>query len=385
MRPPYWTALLRLFTLVALAFSAALFVDYRSSEVPYCSSSGCLAVRQHGRIGFLSLPTVGLIAFGTVYAVSLWGRIRRFRQLAQSLALSGAALGAALLGYQWLRVERFCGPCVVIDLAALLAGGAALGRILADRRNAVKLAKRQGIGQSIPEDPLADPRDLLLKPWAWVVLGVLVVVSPMLWPQVRKLPEVPPEIRALYVPGKINVVTFSDFECSHCRALHPILEEIMAEYPGQVHHVRVDTPLSSHAHARDAARMAICAEQQGQGPRVAKELYEAEELTDEANDFLARAVGLDLELLAHCVKDPSTEQRIEEGLALHEKAGLPVTPLTYVGLQRVPGADEQRIREAFASARGNPGNPGVPTWLYVSLVLAAFGATLRLGWAGRLG
>ena len=36
-----------------------------------------------------------------------------------------------------------------------------------------------------------------------------------------------PQIAALQVPGKITIVSFTDFECPFCRKLHPILHGII--------------------------------------------------------------------------------------------------------------------------------------------------------------
>src|SRR6185436_13656384 len=79
---------------------------------------------------------------------------------------------------------------------------------------------------------LADP----LGGRAWGALLVLAIGAPLLWPLVKPAPPVPAVILAEYVPEKINVVEFADFECPYCRKLHPVLKQVIDSYPpGRVH------------------------------------------------------------------------------------------------------------------------------------------------------
>src|SRR6185503_6117111 len=84
-------------------------------------------------------------------------------------------------------------------------------------------------------------------------------------------------VRAVYEPGKINVVEFADFECPYCRALHPVLKRVIQDYPAdRVHFVRKHVPLEMHELARPAARAAVCTEEQGKGEAMADALVQAE-------------------------------------------------------------------------------------------------------------
>src|SRR4029079_3949079 len=117
-----------------------------------------------------------------------------------------------------------------------------------------------------------------LRIWAWLALSLLAVAAPALWAEAKPRPPVPPRGAELYQSGKINVVEFADFECPFCRMLHSRLQAIIASYAGQVNFVRLNMPLERHEHARDAARAAICAEDQKRGDAIAEKLFTAEDL-----------------------------------------------------------------------------------------------------------
>src|SRR5690606_14821924 len=133
-----------------------------------------------------------------------------------------------------------------------------------------------------------------LHPAGWAVLGALAVLAPWLWPKLKPAPPVPAKVAAYYEPGKINVVEFADFQCPFCRRLHTQLKNIIEDYAGRVNFVRLHMPLASHAHARPAARAAVCAAKQGKEEAMADRLFEAESLEQESLLSEARALGLNM-------------------------------------------------------------------------------------------
>lgn len=74
----------------------------------------------------------------------------------------------------------------------------------------------------------------------------------------------------------VRVEVFSDFQCPACRDLyHYTLRPLMANYviPGKVYLIHRDMPLSTHAHAREAARYANAAAAVGKLEPVVEALY----------------------------------------------------------------------------------------------------------------
>ena len=369
MRDTILLITLRVATLVALAASAALLVDYWSSDVPYCVTEGCLGLRRWGYLagGLIPVPLVGVAAFATVFAVSLWPVVRGVARLTQSLSVTGAIIALFLIAVM-LGTGNICVPCLVTDTAAIVAGAAGGLWMATDLGRRRKIVSAQAAPQAA-RDPLSLP--------AWIVLGFLTLVAPLLWPAVRSRPAVPEAIRAMYVPDKINVIEFSDFGCGHCRDLHPRLGLLLEEFGDRVAYRRMNAPLQD----RGAARAAICAEEQGEGETMTTELFQASGVTPSDIERIALAVGLDMDAFHTCVADPQTDARIDHELALLKLSGIAMTPTVYINGQRIRGAEKNEVfRDALERAARGGDRRGVNGWVYGSLVfvlLVVVGATGR--------
>ncbi len=347
--------------LVALAASSALFLHYVNPvDGAFCGAeSGCESVRRssYAYFGsrFANLPLVGLVAFGAVLFTSI--TTTALSRAFVPLAAIGGALGIALLALQGTAVDAFCWLCVTVDVAAVVVAAAAVATTRAE--------------------PGPEP----LATHAWTALAGLAVLAPPLWTAVRPVPDVPAAIRALWIPGKVNVVEFVDFQCGACQALHPVLKKLVHERGDRVHFVRRNMPLKSHRQARAAARAAVCAELQGKGDAMADALFSAGDLGDESNVGLAKSLGLDVEKFVRCRTDPGTEARIDGDVRVLQEAGFLGLPTTYVGTERIVGVrDEAVFREALAAAERGDRGGGVPWPLFLGGAAAAVGAVV---WRGR--
>ena len=363
----FWPTLLRLALLFALAASSALAIDYLSSNPAFCSgTSGCGDVRRSGwgYVGRVPVPALGVVAFAALLSLSLGPpALRRFTAYA---AMLGALVAGALIVVQALVIHAFCWLCLVVDVAAIVAGAAGV---------ALVVKRLEG---SEASDPSKEP----LARWAWGTLGALAVAAPVLWPALRPAADLPAGVRERQVAGKINVVEFVDFECPFCRMFHPTLKKIVKEYGDRVHFVRLDLPLESHARARGAAKAHLCADEQQAGDRMAEALFEAEDLTSEGLVTVAKAVGLDLPRFEHCIAAPRTEQRLVAVENILRDAGmLQGLPTTFVGNAMLVGAqDDVALRDAFERAARGGGGGGIPGYAYLAGVLTL--ATLLI-WHGK--
>ncbi len=360
-----WPTVLRLALLFALVASSALMIDYLSANPAFCSgTSGCGTVRRSGwgYLGPVPLPALGVVAFLGVLSLSLGpAAVRRFASWA---AIAGALIAGALIVVQAAIIHAFCSLCIVVDLAAIVAGAAGIA-----------LVTKGGDGEASARGPLAS--------WAWGALAALAVAAPLFWPGVRPAADLPGGVRERHVPGKINVVEFVDFECPFCRMFHPTLKKVVMEYGNRVNFVRLDLPLESHAHARGAAKAHLCADEQRAGDRMAEALFEAEDLTSEGLVGVAKALGLDLSRFEACVSAPQTEKRLAGIESILVDAGmLQGLPTTFVGNTMLVGArDDVALRDAFERAARGSDSGGIPGWAYLAAVLAAAGVIV---WRGRL-
>jgi predicted DsbA family dithiol-disulfide isomerase/uncharacterized membrane protein len=344
-----------------LLASSALYVHYLSpADSGFCGlHSGCEEVRRSAlsyfKSRFLSMPLIGLVAYASVFVVSL---LRPGGRELPVLAGIGGLLGLALLGAQSFYVRAFCWLCTVVDVSAIVAAAAAL------------LHHRSGV------DAALDP----LERRGWSALLVLAIVVPLGWTALKPEPPVPSVILRQYEAGKINVVEFADFECPHCRKLHPVLKRVMSEYPkDRVHFVRKHVPLEFHQMALPAARAVVCAQAQGKGEELADRLMEIQLSAAEIRRA-AVGVGVDPVAFDRCLASSDPEARISADRRLLEEAGMEGLPTTYIGGTRVLGAvSDAALRDAFDRATRSEGSSGLPAPVYATLAAALAAAAAWLG------
>lgn len=356
---------LRVALLVCLVASAAMFVDYQSAEgaTTFCGAEGgCAKVRASALGGVLGdrLPTLGLGVFSALFALAVWMREPRHRRMVWVFAGVSAVGALALILYQVLVIHAVCAYCMAIDTSALVAACAAWW-LVAD------------VG---PVEPV--------RPWAWSGLGVAALALTLTWGQgpgaVAQsalgplLPEesgLPPGVAALHVPGKVNLVQFTDFECPYCRRLHPLFDELLAAEP-RLHLTRVMAPLPFHRGAEPAALAYLCAPEGEPRAALTDWLYTVESRQLQPAGIVAHAstLGLDGEELARCMGSAATKKRLAEQLALFASAELQGLPTTFVGREVVPGADETAVRAAVDRALADGPAPVGVASLFVLLAIA---------------
>ncbi len=130
----------------------------------------------------------------------------------------------------------------------------------------------------------------------------------------------------------VTIVMFSDFQCPACSATHPILKKAMAEYPGKIHFVVRNYPLTTrHPNALRAACAAAAANAQGKFFEYTDVLYKNQNaLDDDSLRKYAAALGLNakqFDLDFNSEKTAAAVQRdVDDGNALR----LPGTPSIFV-------------------------------------------------------
>ena len=355
----------RLAAVLALGVSAALLVDYISSSPTFCGvGSGCAVVRSSG-FGYVSvlgqtvpMPVFGLLGFALLLGVACSRKLARFLPW---LAVPAGVFGFGFLAIQAITIGHFCWLCVSVDTLGIVAA-------------VCSVLHRRGEGDSF--------EDFGLRWGTWPFLGVFAVLAPLSWPQLRPSAPVPAGVQQLYVPGKINVVEFADYECPFCRRLHPELQAVVDSYPGKVNFKRLNLPLKSHEFAHGAAQAQICAREQGKGDQMADRLFAAEDLHPSSNRELAKALGVELSVYDRCIASGAADKIIEAESKILLDAGLQGLPTTYVGAKTILGAQPEEVfRDAFERAARGEGEHGIPASVYwpLMLLLAAL-----ISWVGRV-
>lgn len=138
----------------------------------------------------------------------------------------------------------------------------------------------------------------------------------------------------------ITIVEFSDFQCSYCKRVLPILDQVMERYPGKVRLVFRDFPiLTIHPHAQKAAKAAHCAGEQGKFWEYHDLLFEKQEAIPTMNYAEhAQALGLDTTTFQACLEDKRSQETVERNYADGVKAGVSGTPAFFINGRLLSGA-----------------------------------------------
>lgn len=129
----------------------------------------------------------------------------------------------------------------------------------------------------------------------------------------------------------VSIVEFSDFECPHCGAAHPVLSRTLDEFAGKVNLVFKQFPLDSHKNAAPAARAAVAAQQQGKFWELADLLFEHQrELSPEKIEELAKQAGVDVAKFDTARDSASVAERVEKDKKEGIELGVQGTPSLFI-------------------------------------------------------
>ncbi len=130
----------------------------------------------------------------------------------------------------------------------------------------------------------------------------------------------------------VTIVEFSDFECPHCAAAHPILRRILSEHPAQVRVAFLHYPLTeNHPHAAPAARAAVAAQNQGKFWEMHDKLFENQRaLEPEDIERYATEIGLDIERFRTDIEAEETQERVDADREAGRHAHIRATPTIFV-------------------------------------------------------
>ncbi|WP_411375394.1 DsbA family protein [Arthrobacter sp. MPF02] len=221
----------------------------------------------------------------------------------------------------------------------------------------------------------APPRDpaRLARAIIWILLAVI-VVGGVAWYAMftagrqQAVPPVPGSeqlVRAdshrLTTPSveKAQLVEFLDFECPSCGSIHPVVEELKAEFGDRITFVHRHFPLSMHPNSGQAALAAEAAGQQGKYQEMANRLFETQpqwagSQQSQAPLFrtYAAELGLDLSLYDAAVAEQRTEERVLADIADGKALGVSGTPTFFLNGEKLTPTTKADFRQKLADAVG---------------------------------
>jgi len=151
----------------------------------------------------------------------------------------------------------------------------------------------------------------------------------------------------------VTVVEFTDFQCSACGAMYPVLEEVLQGYGSRVHFVLRDFPLAMHANSRRAAEAADAAHAQGKFFEYINLLFKNQNaLDDDSLKKYAGAVGLDRKRFDAELENGTYAAEVQHDIEDGEMYGVDSTPTIFINGVRLREFTAQGIRAAIDRAMG---------------------------------
>jgi len=136
----------------------------------------------------------------------------------------------------------------------------------------------------------------------------------------------------------VTIVAFYDFECTYCERGHRTMEQLEKEYGGKVRVAYKAFPLAFHSQALIAALAARSAQAQGKFWQFHDFLFDLDEIDFRAMPSYARAVGLDLQVLAEDIDTLRYGSAVRRDLRQALRLGVRGTPAYFINGRRISGA-----------------------------------------------
>lgn len=154
------------------------------------------------------------------------------------------------------------------------------------------------------------------------------------------------------IAAPVKIVMFSDFQCSACAAVYPMLKQAIAAYPGRIRLVVRDFPLESiHPEAFDAARAAAAANAQGKFFEYTELLYKNQAALDAASlRKYAAQIGLNAAKFEIDFNSAATAAEVRKDMADGDSYGVTSTPTIFVNGVRVRNFSVDDLRAAIERA-----------------------------------
>ncbi len=147
----------------------------------------------------------------------------------------------------------------------------------------------------------------------------------------------------------IQLVIFSDFECPYCSRVHEPVRKLVSKHKDVTLFYKY-FPLQMHTHARNAAKAAYAAHQQGKFWEMHDAIFESQgDLSDEAYGKMAKQLKLNGKTFEKDRLSTQAEAAVAADIKEGDAARLSGTPSLYVNGLLVDNPDD--LEKAFQDAR----------------------------------
>ncbi|HKC66534.1 MAG TPA: thioredoxin domain-containing protein [Pyrinomonadaceae bacterium] len=153
------------------------------------------------------------------------------------------------------------------------------------------------------------------------------------------------------VSAPVTMVEFTDFQCSACAAMYPVIEDAMKTYGNRVRLVVRNFPLSMHPNARKAAEAASAANAQGKFFEYIAILFKNQTALDNASlKKYASDLGLDRSRFDSALDSGQYAARVSHDVEEGEAYGVEATPTIFINGVMLRNMTPEGLRAAIESA-----------------------------------
>jgi protein-disulfide isomerase len=153
------------------------------------------------------------------------------------------------------------------------------------------------------------------------------------------------------VTAPVTIVEFTDYQCSACAAMHPVLDEILRSYGAKVRLVIRDYPLGQHEHARKAAEAANAAHAQGKFFEYVALLFKNQKALDVPSlKKYASELGLNRVRFDAALDRGVYAAEVQKDIADGVMYGVSGTPTIFINGVRLTTMSEEALRDAIDRA-----------------------------------
>ncbi len=146
----------------------------------------------------------------------------------------------------------------------------------------------------------------------------------------------------------VTIVEFSDFQCPYCARLQPTLKQVLKAYPNEVRLVYKDFPLGFHEHAKNAARAAHAAGEQGKYWEMHDLIFEKNnELSEDMFRKFAERLNLDITRFMADFRSTRYDKQIQQDINLGRSLGVTGTPTLFINGKRMRNRSFNDFRTAI--------------------------------------
>ena len=146
----------------------------------------------------------------------------------------------------------------------------------------------------------------------------------------------------------VTIVEFSDYQCPYCSRLQATLKQVLDAYPKDVKLVFKDFPLSFHQQAKNGAKAARAAGEQGKYWEMHEMIFENfNQLNDNAYKEFAAKLQLNEAKFMADYSSNKYDNLIQQDIALGQGAGVGGTPTLFLNGKRMQGRSFDDFKAAI--------------------------------------